>query len=431
MVCIASFIILAILSIFSRKYRPLLKKGWYCASRRVTFRPCDTTFRDEIKTTLLAPLAIKRPRAVRPASIAIEIGAWTMVVSMIITAYIVLHGGLNLIAFGTCNRQNPEGCVVDAQGCGIPDVNPNFWESLTSGDVVGAVRNEGAAWVDTFQALPLRFRGWNAANYVPEVASWRDGFTEGLPITLEVIDPGCQFCAVLSENISEARLTGTHNVTYIVYPIMGEDGPVFANSVLVAEYLTAIKIFEQGTPRADDPADWFILDRLFADEGNIGLAPEQIWLNEHATADEVVERIHEWLTEHGYSAEDIAAVDALASSQQVADLLQAGRHNVENQIRTVWIPTFIGGGAIHRGAVSVEVLENLGDGGGITAWQIGGLIFLVVVVGGAGTLVTRRVLRSRAAKGDSGKSDGSADAASCDLPDEADDAVDPDAAPGI
>ncbi|MDR0482955.1 MAG: hypothetical protein LBH13_07390 [Cellulomonadaceae bacterium] len=358
MVCIAAFIVLLFLSAVSAKYRKLLKRGWYCVTRRVTFRPCDSTFREEVKTALLAPLALKHPKAVKPASIAIEVSAWTMVLSLIISAYIVLHGGLNLIAFGTCNRQNPEACSLAAEACGIPTETPNFWQSLTRGDIVGAVRNEGSAWADTFRAVPNRFRNWDATNYLPEFPSYRGGYTEGKPLALEVIDPGCGYCAQLSRNIAEADFTDTHNVTYVVYPIMRDGHLQFRNSELFAQYLTAIKILEHDTDRASDPADWFLLDQLF-DEERIGRAGGQLWLNELASPDEVKDQIQQWLTEHGYSAEEIAAVVDKTSSPEVASALASNRDIVENSIRTVTIPTFIGGGDMRFGAVSVEDLRGM------------------------------------------------------------------------
>ncbi len=360
MVCVASFFVLLILSAVSAKHRKLLKKGWHCFSHRVTFRPCDTTFQQEIRTALLAPLAIKAPRWVRPASAAITVSAWVMVLSMVVSLYIVVHGGLNLIAFGTCNRQNPEGCIVDAQVCGVPTENPTFWESLTSGDVVGAVRNEATSWGETIQALPNRFRHWEAAEYVPDFASFRGGYTPGLPVVLEVVDPGCGFCADLANNIADADLTRTHNVAYIAYPIVRDDEPAFQNSPLVARYLAAIQIAEHGTDRAQDPGDWFVLEQIFSRD-NVNRVGGQLWLNELADEDAVVAQLHEWLTEHGYTPAELAEIDELAASAQVEDLLAANRDIVENRIRTVTIPTFIGGGSMHRGAPSVEQLRALQD----------------------------------------------------------------------
>lgn len=59
MLCVASFLVLLLLSAVSARFRPLAKKAWSCTSRRLTLRPCDTTFRDEVKNTLLAPLALR------------------------------------------------------------------------------------------------------------------------------------------------------------------------------------------------------------------------------------------------------------------------------------------------------------------------------------------------------------------------------------
>ena len=52
MFCIAAFIILALISIFSARYRKLAKKAWSCTLRRVTLRPCDTSFKEETKNKL-------------------------------------------------------------------------------------------------------------------------------------------------------------------------------------------------------------------------------------------------------------------------------------------------------------------------------------------------------------------------------------------
>ncbi|MDR2722841.1 MAG: hypothetical protein LBB54_03835, partial [Cellulomonadaceae bacterium] len=62
-----------------------------------------------------------------------------------------------------------------------------------------------------------------------------------------------------------------------------------------------------------------------------------------------------------YSTDDLAAVSALADSQQVADLLQASRDLVDHTIRTVTIPSFIAGGRLHLGLVSVEDLRGIGN----------------------------------------------------------------------
>jgi hypothetical protein len=39
------------------------------------------------------------------------------------------------------------------------------------------------------------------------------------PYALEVIDPGCVFCAELFKNIKEADVESRYNLTYMAYPI--------------------------------------------------------------------------------------------------------------------------------------------------------------------------------------------------------------------
>ena len=94
MLCIAAFFVLLVLSAVSAKHRKMLGRAWGCFSRKVTFRPCDTTFREDVENSLLAPLALRSPRLVKPASVAIEVSAWVMVISMVVSLYIVVVSGL-------------------------------------------------------------------------------------------------------------------------------------------------------------------------------------------------------------------------------------------------------------------------------------------------------------------------------------------------
>ncbi len=56
MLCIASFIVFLILGVFSGYYRALAKKAWQCVGRRITFRPCDTSFADDVKGKLFGKM---------------------------------------------------------------------------------------------------------------------------------------------------------------------------------------------------------------------------------------------------------------------------------------------------------------------------------------------------------------------------------------
>ena len=99
MVCIAAFIILLILGIgaalisifnrdFGKKYLALLKKSFHCFGKRVRLQKCDTNFSDDVKTTLLKKVIIKKPKLVKPLSITIEIASILLV---IITAWSLIE----------------------------------------------------------------------------------------------------------------------------------------------------------------------------------------------------------------------------------------------------------------------------------------------------------------------------------------------------
>ncbi|GAB95456.1 hypothetical protein KILIM_020_00240 [Kineosphaera limosa NBRC 100340] len=359
MLCIAAFIVLLFLAAVSAKYRRLLRRAWSCVTRRVTFRPCDTTFRQDVKDSLLAPLALRAPRLVAPASVAIEVVAWVMVLSLVVSLYIVARSGLNLAVYGTCDKADPAACSLSAtQGCGIGSARPGFGESLRSGDVIGAVRNEAADVGDTVSALPRMFRSWDAAEYALPQASYQGGYRDGRPTALEVIDPGCQFCAQLFANVRESGFAEKNNVTYIVYPIGSDLLPRFANSPLIARYLTAVRLTEaQAGTHANNPTDWLLLENIFVGRRPDGVA-WQTWFNEDASPQEATAQLQAWLAGAGYDQAAIAQIAELAASDRVRDVIAEGKRVVDDDIQTVTIPSMIADGRLHMGAISAQDLAE-------------------------------------------------------------------------
>lgn len=362
MVCIVAFIVVLLGSAVSAKYRRLLRRAWGCTWRRVTFRPCDTTFRDDVKSSILAPLATRAPRLVRPASIGIEIIAWLLVLSMILSVYLLGRSGLNLYVYGTCDKQNAQSCSLAAEMCSI-DAAPGFAELLGRGDLIGAVGAEVSSLAETIAAVPSRLRTWDAADFAPVAATYLGGYREGLPTAVEIMDPGCRFCAQLLENVRESGFAEANNLTYLVYPIQSETGPRFANSPLIARVLTAVRLHEQdrsapaGAAASVLTPDWFVIERLFTGTVADGTAA-QTWMN--AASPEAAQRqLDDWLVEAGYTPDDLAAVHALADSPTVAAELERVRGVVENDIRTLAIPSLIAGGSLRSGLVDVETLRGI------------------------------------------------------------------------
>lgn len=358
MLCIAAFVVVLVLSAVSAKYRKLLGRAWGCVWRRITFRPCDTTFREDVKNSLLAPLAVRSPKLVKPASIAIEVIAWLMVLSLVMSLYILGRSGLNLFVYGTCDKQDGQSCSLAAEMCSVDSGTPGFWESIGQGDVIGAFGNEFASLGETIAAVPSRLREWDAAEYASADATYLGGYTAGRPTAVEVLDPGCRFCAQLFRNMAEAGFDGTHNLTYLVYPIQTADGPKFANSPLVAQYLTAARAYERDRGGLEgQTADWYILEQLFTGQNADGV-DWQVWMNA-ASAGDARTQLATWLGEAGLDEDAVATVDGLAGSAAVAESLDQVRTVVEDDIRTVAIPSLIAGGRLHAGLVGVDALRGM------------------------------------------------------------------------
>ncbi|HVL60832.1 MAG TPA: hypothetical protein VM430_05425 [Microbacterium sp.] len=359
MLCIAAFLVILVLAAVSAKYRRLLGRAWGCTWRRVTLRACDTSFGEDLKNSMLAPLAVRAPRLVKPASIGIEVAAWVMVVSMIVSLFIVGRSGLNLFVYGTCDKENAQACSLSSEACSIESTEPAFWDSVARGDVFGAFGDEFSSLGETIAAVPSRLKTWDAAEYAPAYATYLQGYREELPVAVEVIDPGCSVCAQLFRNIEESGIAETHNLTYIAYPIDGAYASKFPHSPLVASYLTAVRIHEDGrAAEGAETADWHILRQIFTGSNAEGVG-WQVWLNQEATPEQAEGQLQDWLREAGYQDADLADVERLVDSQQVADLLAANRTTVEDDIRTVKIPSLIIEGRLHAGLVDTPELEGM------------------------------------------------------------------------
>lgn len=356
MLCIVAFVVVLVLSAVSAKYRKLLGRAWGCVWRRVTFRPCDTTFRDDVKSSLLAPLAVRAPALVKPASIAIEVMAWLMVLSLVVSLYIVGRSGLNLFVYGTCDKQDAQSCSLAAEMCSIDTGPVGFWESVGAGDVLGAFGNEFASLGETIAAVPSRLKEWDASDYAAPDASYLGGYREGQPVALEILDPGCRFCAQLFRNMIESGFDRSHNVTYLVYPIVSDGTPRFANSPLVASYLAAVRAYDASSD-ASVQGDWFILEKLFTGETPSGLQ-WQVWMN-NASAADGERQLRAWLGEAGYDEAQRAEIVRLAGSDDIAQTLARTRVTVEQDIQTRAIPSLITGGRLHSGLVDVDTLRGI------------------------------------------------------------------------
>lgn len=356
MFCIAAFIIFAILGIFSASYRSLAKKAWKCVLRKMTFRPCDINFQEEVKARLLGRLIITKPRLAKFLDRWIGIFATVFVILSVWSLLVVLNSGLNLLVYDTCNPNNAESCSLAGEACGVTSGKPGFWVSLKEGQTFAWAKDSMFTLGETITMIPNRFKEWNPNEFIFDSNSYYKPYDSNKLVALEIIDPSCKFCAKLFGNIKNTGFADKYNLTYLVYPIPDakhDNGYRFPHSKMMASYLEAVKRYPLTS--ADTPADWQILEKMFTgkDSDNVDY---QIKFNTMYTAKEAEDMIFSWLKGMGYSEEEISKIRQVAYSEDVKQSLVQQKEIVENQIKTIKIPTIMFDGRRYDRAVGPEKL---------------------------------------------------------------------------
>ena len=117
MFCLASLIVLAILSLFSASHRPLAKMAFDCVLRRATFRTCNSDFKEQMQGRIVGALLRRSPATARFVHKRFELLSWIFILLSVASLAWALWGGWNFYAWGSCNGRNVSGfCVFDPKG---------------------------------------------------------------------------------------------------------------------------------------------------------------------------------------------------------------------------------------------------------------------------------------------------------------------------
>lgn len=353
MFCIASYIIFAILGIFSLEYRKLAKKGWYCVVRKVTFRPCDINFAEEVKGKLLGKLIIKKPHLAKFLNKWFDWIAFAFVILSIWSVLTAFNASLNLWVYGTCNGNTGESCSLSGEACGVSRNDIGFIDAVRNNQIDVWVTAPFKNFADTISRIPNRLKNWDAKEYLSSTATFYNKEDLSKVYAIEIMDPGCVYCKKLFNNIKESGFENKYNFSYILYPIPDakkENGYKFANSYLMASYIEASKTLHNGS-------DWYLLEKIFTakDEENIEW---QNKINMILNANEAEEALKDFLKEAGNSDEQIDQVYRLVHGDEIKALLNEQKDIVENKVRTIRIPTLIFGGRRYDRVVDRDVLES-------------------------------------------------------------------------
>lgn len=359
MFCIAAFIVFGILAIFSASFRPLAAKAWHCVLRRLTLRPCDITFSQEMKGKLVGTLIFTHPRLARFLNRWIDWLSFAFVVLSIWSLVYVANAGLNLWVYDTCDPRNAESCSLSGEACGIGQASLGLVQAVREGNVITWAAGPFTRFAETLSRIPDRLKTWDPREYLGPTATFYHPVDPLKPYVLEVIDPGCKFCKKLTHNLEAANIMEAANVSYVLYPIplAGTGGTKFPHSMLVASYIEATKHVQPSKNTGDVAPDWQLLKKIFED--HVGEAVDlQTRINIGMNRAQAEETLKKLLLDIGYSSAEVQAVSRLAASQEVRDSLAEQRAIVEERIRTIKIPTLLFAGRRFDRVVDVDRLTR-------------------------------------------------------------------------
>ncbi len=117
MFCIIAFVVLSIIGIFNVSYRELAKEAYDCVFRRITFRPCNTGFKEKMQAKLVGKLLNRSVIAARFLNKNFELLAWILFLTTIGSIFWTGKGLFNFYMYGSCNGLNKSGfCALDPKG---------------------------------------------------------------------------------------------------------------------------------------------------------------------------------------------------------------------------------------------------------------------------------------------------------------------------
>ena len=344
MVCIAAFIILAILGVFvalisifkpkvGKAYVKAMKKAWGCLWKKVRLQKCETGFKDDVKNTLLSRVMLKHPNWVKPLSIIIEIVSVVIVLVAIWALLTAIKSLLAIWALGSCNVTKPSACSLGAEVCSIDESEPT--------NPLEATGRWFTEWGEIFEAIPDKFRTYNATDYDFNYIS-ADTQDSDRPIAVDIFDPGCSVCMISYRNQKEAGFFDEYQVRLVPFAIQdANDQYKFKNSALIVRYMFASEQFKSGVALK-------ILDKIFTGKNSEDISYQNKFNNDY-DEEEARRKLESWLEEFGLDQDAIKEIRQISEYPETTTKMEQNRTIITDELRVKGIPTMIYDGVRHTG----------------------------------------------------------------------------------
>ena len=345
MVCIAAFVILALIGVFvagisifkpkvGKAYLRAMKKAWGCLWKKVRLQKCETGFKDDVKNTLLSRVIIKHPKWTKPLSALIEVLSVVIVIVAVWALLTAVKSLLALWALGSCNVTKPSSCSLGAEVCSIDQSEPS--------NILEATGRWFTEWGDIFEAIPDKFRSYNAEDYNFNYISVNPGVGADKPLAVDIFDPGCSVCMISYRNQKAAGFFDEYDVHLVPFAIQdADDSYKFRNSEVLVRYMLAAEQIRSGLAIT-------LLDRLFTGKNSEGYSYQDKFNNDY-THEQAVAKLESWLTAAGLDESGIAEVRKIADYPETTAKMAENRKIIESQLNIRGIPTMLYDGAKHTG----------------------------------------------------------------------------------
>jgi len=349
MVCIAAFIILALIGIFvaiisifkpqvGKNYWKMFKKAWGCLWKKVRLQKCETGFKDDVKNTILSRVIVKHPKWVKPLSATIEVLSVVIVVVAIWALLTAMKSLLALWALGSCNVTKPSACSMGAEMCSIDQEEPS--------NIFEATGRWFTEWGDIFEAIPDKFRSYNAEDYDFNYISVNPGVGADKPLAIDIFDPGCSVCMVSYRNQKAAGFFDEYDVHLVPFAIHDGDGSYkFKNSAIIVKYMLATEQLRSGLAIK-------LIDRLFTEKNSEGISYQNKF-NDDYSAEQAAQKLEQWLMEAGLDEGAIEEIRKIVDYPETSTKMNENQSLV-NELHINGIPTAIYDGKKHTGLWRAE-----------------------------------------------------------------------------
>ena len=344
MVCIAAFIILALIGVFvaiisifkpkvGKVYWKMFKKAWDCLWKKVRLQKCETGFKDDVKNTLLSRVIVKHPKWVKPLSVIIEIISVVIVIVAVWAVLTAIKSLLALWALGSCNVTKPSACSLGAEVCSIDESEPT--------NVFEATGRWFSEWGEIFEAIPDKFRSYNAEDYGFNYITI-EGAGENKSVVVDIFDPGCSVCMISYRNQKASGFFDEYEVRLVPFAIQDADGSYkFKNSGIIVRYMFAVEQIRSGMAIK-------LIDKIFTEKNADGISYQNLF-NEDYTEEETTKQLEAWIVEAGFDKNGLKEVRKIADYPEITNKMNENRNIIENELRVKGIPTMIYDGKKHTG----------------------------------------------------------------------------------